>query len=108
MALLTRAPHTLEYDYMKIQSRRSRLTAVVKIGVSRQVAIPKKLHDKLGLAPGDYLQVELEGDRLILTPKALIEKRLAEGLEDIREGRVFGPFKSVPALLRSLHRTKKA
>jgi AbrB family looped-hinge helix DNA binding protein len=74
--------------------------AVVKIGVSRQVAIPKKLHDQLGLAPGDYLQIELEGDRLILTPKAFIEKRLAEGLEDIRQGRVRGPFKSVPALLR--------
>jgi AbrB family looped-hinge helix DNA binding protein len=80
--------------------------AVVKIGVSRQVAIPKKLHDQLGLAPGDYLQVELEGDRLILTPKALIEKRLAEGLEDIRQGRVNGPFRSMPALLRSLHRSK--
>jgi AbrB family looped-hinge helix DNA binding protein len=80
---------------------------VVKIGVSRQVAIPKKLHDQLGLAPGDYLQVELQGERLILTPKALIEKRLAEGLEDIRQGRVHGPFRSMPALLRSLHRPKK-
>jgi len=47
------------------------------------------------------------GDRLILTPKALIEKRLAESLEDIRQGRAHGPFKSVPALLRSLHRRKK-
>jgi len=107
MALLTQTPDRLRYDYMKIQSKRSRLTAVVKIGVSRQVAIPKKLHDQLGLSPGDYLQVELEGDRLILTPKALIEKRLAESLEDIRKGRVHGPFRSMPALLRSLHRTKK-
>jgi AbrB family looped-hinge helix DNA binding protein len=92
---------------MKIQTRRTVSSTIVKIGVSRQVAIPKKLHDQLGLSPGDYMQIELEGDRLILTPKALIEKRLAEGLEDIRQGRVHGPFKSVPALLRSLHRTKK-
>ena len=81
--------------------------SIVKIGVSRQVAIPKKLHDRLGLAPGDYLQVELEGDRLILTPKALIEKRVAEGIEDIRSGRVRGPFKSVPELLRSLRLGRK-
>jgi hypothetical protein len=46
----------------------------------------------------------LEGDRVVLTPKALIEKRLAEGLEDIREGRVHGPFRSVPALIRSLRK----
>ncbi|HTC62742.1 MAG TPA: AbrB/MazE/SpoVT family DNA-binding domain-containing protein [Candidatus Saccharimonadales bacterium] len=92
---------------MKIQTKANRSAAVVKIGVSRQVAIPKKLHDRLGLAPGDYLEIQLEGDRLILTPKALVEKRLAESLDDIREGRVHGPFRSASELLRSLHRTKK-
>jgi AbrB family looped-hinge helix DNA binding protein len=92
---------------MKIQTKANRSAAVVKIGVSRQVAIPKKLHDRLGLAPGDYLEIQLEGDRLILTPKALVEKRLAESLDDIREGRVHGPFHSASELLRSLHRTKK-
>ena len=81
--------------------------AVVKIGVSRQVAIPKRIHDQLGLEPGDYLEVELEGDRVILTPKALIEKRLAEGIEDIRKGRVRGPFRSASALVRSLRKARK-
>jgi AbrB family looped-hinge helix DNA binding protein len=92
---------------MKTQSRANRSASAVKIGVSRQVVIPKKIHDQLGLAPGDYLEVELEGDRLILTPKALVEKRLAESLEDMRRGRIHGPFQSVPALLRALHKAKK-
>ena len=92
---------------MKIQSKTGRSAVIVRIGVSRQVAIPKKLHDQLGLAPGDYLEVALEGDRLILTPKALIEKRVAEGLEDIRQGRVHGPFRSMSGLLRALHGAKK-
>jgi AbrB family looped-hinge helix DNA binding protein len=91
---------------MKIQSKPKHHSAIVKIGVSRQVAIPKKLHDQLGLAPGDYLQMELDGDRLVLTPQALVEKRLAEGLADIRKGRVHGPFASVPELLHSLRRSK--
>jgi len=43
-----------------------------------------------------------------MTPKALIEKRLAESLDDIRKGRLHGPFRSLPALLRSLHKTKRA
>jgi AbrB family looped-hinge helix DNA binding protein len=97
----------VKYNYMRIQNKVNRASAIVKIGVSRQVAIPKKLHDRLGLAPGDYLEIALEGDRLILTPKAMIEKRLAESLEDIREGRVHGPFRSASALLRSLRHTKK-
>ena len=101
------ASSLLQYKYMKIQSREKGSVTAVKIGVSRQVVIPKKVHDQLGLAPGDYLEVELQGDHLVLTPKALIEKRLAEGIEDIRKGRVHGPFRSVQALVRSLHRAKK-
>jgi AbrB family looped-hinge helix DNA binding protein len=99
---LTPALKALEYEYMKIQPKQYRATAAVKIGVSRQVVIPKRIHDQLGLEPGDYLEVELDGDRVVLTPKALIDKRIAEGLDDIRKGRVRGPFQSVPALVRSL------
>jgi AbrB family looped-hinge helix DNA binding protein len=75
---------------------------IVKIGVSRQIAIPKKLYEKLGLVPGDYLEVELEDDRLVLTPQMLVEKRLAEGLKDIKEGQVVGPFKTSRAAMRAL------
>ena len=85
--------------------------AAVKIGVSRQVVIPKKIHDQLGLAPGDYLEVELERGKVVMTPKALVdkrlEKRLAEGLEDIRQGRVYGPFNSAKELMADLHRRAK-
>ena len=46
----------------------------VKLGVSRQVVIPKKIHDRLGLSAGDFLEVHSDGNRIILTPKALIDK----------------------------------
>jgi AbrB family looped-hinge helix DNA binding protein len=81
--------------------------SAVKIGVSRQVAIPKKLHDQLGLVPGDYLEIEVRDNRLILTPKTLIDRRLAEGLDDLKHGRTSGPFSSASALIRSLHREAK-
>ena len=76
----------------------------VKIGVSRQVVIPKKFLSELGLTPGDYLEVELVRNRLILTPKILIEKRLAEGLRDIKNGRVLGPFTTAQEALRALRK----
>lgn len=83
----------------------------VKLGVSRQVAIPKKIHDALGLAPGDYLEVELKAGKVVLTPKALIDKELerelAEGLEDIKQGRGIGPFSSAKEGIRALHREAK-
>jgi AbrB family looped-hinge helix DNA binding protein len=104
---LTARPAIVEYEYMKTQSKRKQAVVAVKIGISRQVVIPKRIHDELGLEPGDYLEVQLEGDRVVLTPKALVEKRIAEGLEDIREGRIRGPFRSVPALVRSLRKAGK-
>lgn len=46
----------------------------VKIGVSRQVVIPKRIHDQLGLAPGDFLEVKVDKGTIILTPKTLVDK----------------------------------
>jgi AbrB family looped-hinge helix DNA binding protein len=95
---------------MKLQSRRKAagsFSSVVKIGISRQVIIPKKIHDRLGLEPGDYLEVELQDHKVILTPKALVEKRLAEALEDVKRGRVHGPFRSADEMLRSLRHVRK-
>jgi len=81
--------------------------AAVKVGASRQVAIPKRIHDEMGLSPGDYLEVERRGNQLILTPKSLIEKRLAEALNDVKEGRVGGPYTTVDELISSLHGARR-
>ena len=78
--------------------------AAVKVGVSRQVAIPKKLHDELGLSPGDYLEIELRGGKLILTPKQLIDKRLELAEDDVRHGRVLGPFTTAKQAMRALRK----
>ena len=90
----------------------------VKLGASRQIVIPKKLYDDLELAAGDYLEVELyEGRKLLVTPKALvdkhpeIEKRLAEAEEDLKAGRIQGPFvtahKAVKALRSGARRKQR-
>ena len=77
---------------------------VVKIGVSRQVVIPKKLHQKLGLVSGDYLEVEIKGRQIVLTPKTLIEKDVAKSLEDFKNKRTIGPFKTAKDAIRALNK----
>ncbi len=79
----------------------------VKVGVSRQVAIPKEIHDQLGLSPGDYLEVEVRDNRIILTPKELVDKRLGEAEEDIRKGRVHGPYDSAAQAVKALRRRRR-
>jgi AbrB family looped-hinge helix DNA binding protein len=75
---------------------------MVKIGTSRQVAIPKKIYEQLRLGAGDYLEAEVREDKLILTPQAFIEKRLAEGLREIEKGKVTGPFDNAKDMIKSL------
>ena len=87
----------------------------VKLGVSRQVVIPKKLHDRLGLKPGDYLEVEEQQGRIVMTPKTLIDSRVLaafrESTEDFNAGRYSGPFdtaEQATASLREIARARRA
>lgn len=81
--------------------------SLVKVKDKYQVTLPVEVRRKAGLAVGDLLEAQVKGKLITLTPKALvnrafIEKRLAEGLEDIRKGRVHGPFSSAKELVHSL------
>jgi AbrB family looped-hinge helix DNA binding protein len=80
---------------------------IVKIGQSRQVVIPKKIHAALKLKPGDLLDVEIRTGEVVFTPKALVDRQLAEALEDIKHGRVSESFGSAQELLASLRPVRK-
>jgi AbrB family looped-hinge helix DNA binding protein len=95
---------------------------ISKLGQRRQVVIPKEICDELGLKEGDFVEVTSTAGKVVIKPKKLvdaddvltpsqqstIDKRLAEGLEDIKEERVYGPFNSVDSTLHSLQRAKPA
>lgn len=82
------------------------MKTAVKIGVSRQVAIPKKIYDDLGLEPGDYLSVQKESGGVFFKPQTLLDKRLAESIEDYRHGRYYGPFNSAKEMVAHLRKNK--
>jgi AbrB family looped-hinge helix DNA binding protein len=85
-----------------------------KIGQRRQVVIPKEIFDALGLRTGDFVEVQRVKGTVVIKPKkmvdadevltpaqqATIDARLAEGLRDLQEGRVYGPFASVDAMVQ--------
>lgn len=92
---------------MKIQLERRNRTPLVKIGTSRQVVIPKKIHQELGLVPGDYFEVERRGRKVIMTPKSVVDREITLGLEDFKNGRFIGPFRNAKEAIRALHRAAK-
>jgi AbrB family looped-hinge helix DNA binding protein len=79
---------------------------IVKIRTNRQVTIPKKIFDELGLKEGEYVEVAIHGKTIVLTPKTLIDKDLEEALEDIEQGRVIGPFTTAAEAIRALKQAK--
>ena len=40
-----------------------------KVSTKGQVVLPSRVRRRLGLQPGDSLAVELEGERIVLTPR---------------------------------------
>lgn len=84
----------------------------VKVKDKYQVTLPASVRQKTGVGVGDLLEANVQGKKITLTPKVavdrvFIDKRLAEGLEDIKHGRVYGPFASAKEVVRSLHREAK-
>jgi AbrB family looped-hinge helix DNA binding protein len=102
--------------------RGSATMPISKLGQRRQVVIPKDICEALGLEIGDFVEVRQVKGSVVIKPKKLvdadevltpsqkveIDARLAEGLEDIEQGRVYGPFDSVAALHRSLREGKSS
>ena len=87
--------------------------ALTKVGPKFQVTIPKVTREAIGLSVGDLVEATPTKDGVLLRPQTVvdkhpeIDKRLAEGLEDLKQGRVSPAFSSARAAVRYLHRQAK-
>ena len=83
--------------------------AMVTVKPKYQVTLPTKVREQIGLDIGDILEAKVERGKITLTPQALIDRRIAEGLDDIRKGREHGPYSSVAEALAAFRkRTRKS
>ncbi len=80
---------------------------LVKVKTKYQVTLPTDIRRKAGLAVGDLLEAKIEGKKITLTPKSIIDRGLAESLEDFKKGRYYGPFDSAEDMIRSLRQRPK-
>ncbi|MCI0529273.1 MAG: AbrB/MazE/SpoVT family DNA-binding domain-containing protein, partial [Nitrospira sp.] len=77
--------------------------ATTKIGPKHQITIPKEVFERLHLEIGDYLEVQVRGNYIVMVPKKLISKdqvwfytpewqeKEREADEAIARGEVSGP-----------------
>ena len=78
--------------------------ALVRVKEKYQVTLPASVRAKAGLEVGDLLEAKVQGKKITLTPKSVLDRELAIALKEIDEGKTYGPFGSAKALIRSLNR----
>jgi len=67
-----------------------------------QIVIPQHVREQMLVEIGDILEVGVENGKITFTPKSLVDRHLAEGLEDARKGRTHGPYGSAAEVVAAL------
>ncbi len=80
---------------------------IVAVKTKFQIVIPQHIREQVPLEIGDLLEARVEDGKITFTPKSLIDRHLAEGLEDAKHGRTHGPYASAKDAIRSLETRAK-
>ncbi len=100
--------------------------ALVKIQKKGQVTLPTEVRRRLKLSDGDMVEVKISATSIIITPQVVIDRskfpnadeytprqrriidaRLDKAEEDIKNGRLYGPFATHEEFIASLHKEAK-
>ena len=91
----------------------SKRMPLVKVKTKYQVPFPAAVREQAGVRIGDILEAKVVRGTITLVPKTVIDRGIAESLEQFKKGQSFGPFDTAEEMLTSLHhevkklRTKK-
>jgi antitoxin component of MazEF toxin-antitoxin module len=70
--------------------------------------IPQHVREQVRVEIGDLLESSVENGKITFTPKSLIDRHLAKGLEDLKQGRTHGPYANARDAIKALEtRTKR-
>ena len=75
---------------------------IVTVKTKFQIVIPRHIREQVNIEIGDVLEAGVQGGKITFTPKSLVDRHLAEGLEDIRKGRTHGPYATAEAAIKAL------
>ena len=79
---------------------------LVTVKNKHQVVIPAMVRKQAGIRVGDLLEAKVERGQVTFTPKSVIDRGIAESLEDFKRGRSYGPFDTAEEMIASLHANK--
>ena len=77
---------------------------LVTVKTKFQVVIPQSIRKRVHLDIGDLLEASFENGKITFTPKTVVDRHLAEGIEDLARGRTHGPYESAAEAISALER----
>ncbi len=80
----------------------TRSASLVTVKTKYQVTLPTSIRRKADVSVGDILEVKVEGEKITLTPKSIIDRELSLALEDVQAGRLSPVFSTAEAGLNWL------
>ncbi len=80
---------------------------IVAVKNKFQIVIPQHIREQVRVEIGDLLEASVEYGKITFTPKSLIDRHLAEGLEDAKHGRTHGPYDSAKDAIKVLEKRAK-
>ncbi len=84
-------------------AQETRPAPLVTVKTKYQVTLPTSIRRKADISIGDLLEAKVEGKKITLTPKGLIDRELSLALEDVKAGRLSSVFSTAEAGIRWLH-----
>jgi len=81
---------------------------LVTVKTKYQIVIPRAIREQAGVGIGDLLEAKVEKGKITFAPKSVLDRHLAEGLDDLKRGRTHGPYRSAKEAIAALEtRAKK-
>jgi len=81
--------------------------ALVRVKAKYQVTLPDELRKQIGVGVGDLLEAKVERGKITFVPKTVVDRGIAQSLQEYAQGKGFGPFDSHEAFIASLHKEAK-
>ena len=95
------------------------MKTITRIGPKHQVTIPREVFERLRLAPGEYLEVKVDGEHISMAPQKFIprdqnwfftpewQSKEEEADKAIAAGQVSNAFSSANKLLAHLKKQRR-
>ncbi len=80
---------------------------IVTVKSKFQIVIPQQVRELAHVEIGDLLEAGVENGKIVFTPKSLVYRHIAEGLQDARAARTHGPYSSAEEAVRALEGRSK-